>query len=254
MFRDDEIFPMATRTPITETQDADPRINSNDDFDDVFGSAPPSPSPSSRVAIRSDNAYHSDSHDDTPRSANDEVSDIPRLKEKHQTEGYRDGVTAGKATSVQAGFDEGYGLGAVLGLKIGALLGLLEGLAAAVSKVEGLIAERARLQNLLLKARADLTTERVFGRQWWGEDGIWTFPVEGEGVEGSDVLFPDVVRAHPLVKKWQELVDAEINTWGLDLKVMDMEEAAGEVEAKPARKETSDEGKVLGAAKAELNW
>ncbi|TVY31571.1 Uncharacterized protein LSUB1_G008387, partial [Lachnellula subtilissima] len=122
MLRDDEAFPMAGRIYSVNADGLVPEEDSilretsypNNDFDDVFGSAPPSPS------------------FENPRGGNLEPSDVPRLKEKHETEGYRDGVSKGKAETVQAGFDEGYGLGAVLGLRIGKNLGLLEGIWRAV--------------------------------------------------------------------------------------------------------------------------
>ena len=122
MLRDDEAFPMAARTytvdidqlALEEESIQHETAYPNDDFDDVFGSAPPSPP------------------FESPRGGNLEPSDVPRLKEKHETEGYRDGVTKGKAETVQAGFDEGYELGAVLGLRVGKILGLLEGICRAV--------------------------------------------------------------------------------------------------------------------------
>ena len=59
----------------------------NDDFDDVFGSEPGSPTFEGR-----------DGHNgDMFGNGNTEISDIPRLKEKHETEGYRDGVTKGES-------------------------------------------------------------------------------------------------------------------------------------------------------------
>jgi hypothetical protein len=188
----------------------------NDDLDDVFGSAPSSPS-------------HEDTRHD--RNGNTEVSDIPRLKEKHETEGYRDGVTQGKVKTVQQGFDEGHNLGAVMGLRIGKILGLVEGIFAAVRSGESAAAsgevekwkeERGRLGELVKNARVELRTESVFGRKWWGEDGIWKFNVPGEG-EGMHFVFTDVAAAHPLVKKWEAIVDEEVERWGLDLTVMEHE-------------------------------
>ncbi|KUJ14483.1 uncharacterized protein LY89DRAFT_536659, partial [Mollisia scopiformis] len=175
-----------------------------DDLDDVFGSAPPSP---------------------TFEHGNLEHSDVPRLKEKHETEGYRDGVTKGKAESVQAGFDEGYGLGAMLGLKIGRILGVLEGIFKAVLSAEGeeWEGEKRRVEVVSGEAKKELGTERVFAREWWGEDGVWRFEVPGEG-EGIEVVFEDVAGAHPLVKKWEAVTEEEVKRWGLDLGIMDGEE------------------------------
>ncbi|KAK8907766.1 hypothetical protein QC760_003649 [Botrytis cinerea] len=108
MFRDTE-FPLSSGTFTMPQSESTPH---NDDFDDVFGSEPGSPTLDGR-----------DMRDgDMFGVGNTEISDIPRLKEKHETEGYRDGVTKGKSESVQKGFDEGYGLGAVLGLRIGKII------------------------------------------------------------------------------------------------------------------------------------
>ncbi|PQE06302.1 ABC1 domain containing yae1 protein [Rutstroemia sp. NJR-2017a BBW] len=201
MLRDEE-FPMSSNVSMNPPEP----VYENDDLDDVFGSAPGSP---------------------TFGGEQETVSDIPRLKEKHETDGYRDGVTQGKAQSVQKGFDEGYGLGAVLGLEIGRMIGILEGLLGAVTAAAS--------------KDADMWSEEVFGREWWGEDGIWKFEVPGE-----DVVFPDVAAAHPLVKQWGEIVQREIEKWTLDMKLME-----GNDDADP----DPDAGSVRPAApKADLNW
>lgn len=215
MLRDEE-FSMPSTVPINPPEP----IYENDDLDDVFGSTPGSP---------------------TFGGEGETVSDIPRLKEKHETDGYRDGVTQGKAQSVQKGFDEGYGLGAVLGLKIGRIIGLLEGIFGAVtvaaSKNADLWSEELRrMEDLLRRAKEELRTEKVFGREWWGEDGIWKFDVPGE-----DVIFPDVAAAHPLIKQWGEVVQKEIEKWTLDMNLMEDNDA--------------DDGPVRSAAQtADLTW
>src|ERR1700722_20273246 len=136
--------------------DTDPELQhpAGDDLADFFGSEPGPPS-SSGYPGRD--------------GGNTEWSDIPRLREKHETEGYRDGVTKGKAVSVQRGFDEGYGLGAVLGLRVGKIVGLLEGICAAIRSARSNTEDRwevelERLESLLGSARLDLKTESVFGR------------------------------------------------------------------------------------------
>ncbi|KAE8444818.1 hypothetical protein EG329_014172 [Mollisiaceae sp. DMI_Dod_QoI] len=264
MLRDDDAFPMPPQYGPVEGDDliADELHShesqyTNDDFDDVFGSAPPSPTPF-------------DPHTNHERQANGnlEYSDVPRLKEKHETEGYRDGVTKGKAESIQVGFDEGYGLGAVLGLRIGKILGLLEGICAAVKVGEGEEwgGHKKRLEALFKEAQKELATQNVFGREWWGEDGIWIFEVPGEGEE-KDVVFEDVAAAHPLVAKWEAVVDAEVKTWGLDLGIMDGEHDLDGLDAKDIvgrkdsapTKEIANEpvtsvGKIMGVSKKDLNW
>lgn len=248
MLRDEEMFPVSTRLitameapeetdnhPRTEEQPSYP----NDDFDDVFGSAPSSPT-----------SHPADRHVDN------EPSDIPRLKEKHQTEGYRDGVTQGKAQSIQAGFDEGYSLGAVLGLRVGKILGLLEGIAKAVEGTEG--------GGLWEKAREELRLEKVFGREYWGEDGVWKFEVPGEK-EGGEVVFEMVADAHPLVERWMEVVRGECEKWGVDLDIWEGEREREDDEVvkygKHAKEKTSEvdpaseaSGRILGVKKEQLNW
>lgn len=205
----------------------------NDHLDDVFGSAPSSPTSHS---FGDDEELHlSHTSRNGVRLGNLEPSDIPRMQSKHETEGYRDGVTQGKALSVQAGFDEGYGLGAVLGLKVGRTIGLIEGLYGAVASAaktfeggndhEAMASwepERKRLEQLLAEARQELKTSNVFGTVWWDEDGTWKFPVPGEG-EGKEVVFPDVAAAHPLVVKWDAIVTEEARRWSLDINLLEQD-------------------------------
>lgn len=77
-----------------------------DTLDDIFGSTPPS---------------------STVDRAHAEPSDLPALRRRHVTEGYRDGVTQAKAEHMQRGFDRGYPVGAELGMRVGIILGVLEG-------------------------------------------------------------------------------------------------------------------------------
>jgi hypothetical protein len=262
MLRDDEAFPkhaIMDSIQTVEVTELHEQRYTNDDFDDVFGSAPPSPT------------FKHDTHDlhgARIRSGNLEPSDIPRLKEKHETEGYRDGVTKGKAESVQKGFDEGYSLGAVLGLRIGKILGLLEGICAALKGGgKGYDGEKERVEGLWVEAKKELSTQSVFGKEWWGEDGIWRFEVPGEK-DGKEVLFPDVAGAHPLVVKWESVVDEEVKRWELDLGIMEGEHGEGHTEEEGNNKKESarnsrtaevsenTEGlaKVMGVAKKDLNW
>jgi Essential protein Yae1, N terminal len=239
MLRDDEAFPMAARTYTVDIDElaGEETIQHeaaypNDDFDDVFGSAPPSPT------------------SESPSGGNLELSDVPRLEQKHETEGYRDGVTKGKAETVQAGFDEGYGLGAVLGLRIGKVLGLLEGIWRAVRAGE----DGERLEGFLGEAKKELKTESVFGREWWGEDGIWTFEVPGEGLEGREVTFPDVAGAHPLIVKWEQIIEAEVKRWGLDLGLIETEHRHEEKGEHMGVKDATEVPRLPGAQKAEFSW
>lgn len=273
MLRDDDLYPMTARIASTGGADASPveeisqfvdeENYANDDLDSIFGSAPPSPILAAQEPSSSSSPRPNDSSRNERRRSV-EVSDVPRLKEKHETEGYRDGVTQGKGQSIQAGFDEGYSLGAVLGLRIGKMLGLLEGIAAAVRAAGGDAAENVErsYQNAII----DLKTENVFGKDYWGEDGIWLWSVPGEE-KGGDVVFEDVVGAHPLVDKWEKLVQEEVVRWGVDLSVWEGEEgredstfdiAAKGKQAKPQKDVIAEvvpaAGQILGVARNKLSW
>lgn len=54
------------------------------------------------------------------------LSDIPSIKRQHMTDGYREGLSVGKAQVMQRGFDEGYSIGVQIGLRVGPILGVLE--------------------------------------------------------------------------------------------------------------------------------
>ncbi|TLS29201.1 hypothetical protein PpBr36_01086 [Pyricularia pennisetigena] len=161
-----------------------PGLHATDTLDDVFASE--------------------DVQGTTPFSS--EPSDMRRLQSEHTTAGYREGVTVAKAASVQAGFDEGFGLGATLGLSAGEIVGVLEGLAAAVPGDE-------RLAALLGEARGDLSARSIFGATYWAPDGTWTYPVSGQ--DGGDVVFRHVVEAHPLIAKWRAVLNEQIHHWGV---------------------------------------
>ncbi|KAF3061724.1 hypothetical protein GL218_02773 [Daldinia childiae] len=139
--------------------------------------------------------------------------DTRRLQTQHTTEGYRDGITAGKAESMQAGFDEGFDLGAELGLKAGRLLGLLEGMAAALR--ENSLNSSAHMDNLLLDASKELRTEVIFAEEYWTSDGSWKYSVRGSGGDGK-ISIEDVVKEHPVMLKWDELIKREVQKWKLN--------------------------------------
>lgn len=230
---------MAAQIPIPEA-DTDPEPQPpviNESLDDVFDSESA----------------------DVPENGvgNEEWSDIPRIKQKHETEGYRDGVTRGKAETVQKGFDEGYTLGAILGLRTGKLLGLVQGVFTAVSSARAADssdtwkAEHERLEGLWGSAQAELTTKGVFGREYFGMDGIWKYPVEGEG-EGVEVVFPDVANSHPLIRKWEDIIAGEARRWGLDLALMENEHD-DDTKKSAIVKNNAQEGKIHNSGKG-LEW
>lgn len=129
--------------------------------------------------------------------------DSRRLQTQHNTVGYREGITAGKAGSIQAGFDQGFALGANVGLRAGQILGLLEGISAALAEA-GPSIESARLDNLLAQAGTELNPERIFTPDFWATDGTWKYPVIASH-EDSEVIYRDVADQHPVISKWAEV-------------------------------------------------
>ncbi|KIW35099.1 uncharacterized protein PV07_01817 [Cladophialophora immunda] len=61
------------------------------------------------------------------------LSDVPSLRRQHMTDGYREGLSVGKARVMQRGFDAGYPLGVEVGLRVGQVLGVLEGVVSALT-------------------------------------------------------------------------------------------------------------------------
>ena len=129
-----------------------------------------------------------------------------------------------------------------MGLKVGEMVGVLEGVVAALkSGGSGLEMEmemgrerereRQEMEKLLGQARGELVLEKVFGAEYWGEDGIWKYAVGaaegGEGgvgeVEGEEeeeeeeeVMFRDVVEQHPLIKMWSGKIENVVKRWDLE--------------------------------------
>jgi hypothetical protein len=165
--------------------------------DDVWGSAPSSPMPNDAV----------------------HPSDMLRLQREHTTAGYREGITVAKEGSMQKGFDEGFSLGASVGLVAGQLLGMLEGIAEAVRGREDDDAKTT--VRLLSEAKEDLSMAKIFGVEYWEEDGNWKFDVVPKN--GGEILFSDVAGAHPLVRKWMQVVDEQIKLWGVDRALLEDE-------------------------------
>jgi hypothetical protein len=176
-------------------------------FDDVWGSAPSSP------ATRAH---------DRPSIAQTHPSDIPRLQAEHNTAGYREGITVGKTQSIQAGFDEGYGLGATLGAKAGEITGILESIAMALegySAVDGASSAdhdaTADARRRLDEARRELSHDRIFSPDYWKEDGTWRYAVEGDDEANGEAVFADVASAHPLLREWTKVLEDEMRRWQL---------------------------------------
>lgn len=234
--------------PSPPTQHSPPRLHP---LADIFPDSPPSTPPLRPLATLAASVSSSPTaeavHDDVINVA----SDMPRLRATHSTAGYRDGIAAARTPWLQRGFDEGYSLGAVLGLRVGYMLGVLEGLWAAFVSGEKKVRKNAgesegegtedargneeaeRLSKLLAEAKTELALEKVFGKEWWGEDGMWKFAVEpprggdGNGNQthghddendddgGEEVTFVEVADQHPLLDRWSNIVRAEMQRLGV---------------------------------------
>lgn len=200
----------------TNAQDADTWTSAPELFDDVFGSAPSSPT-------RTDDNLSRTTTRVAGPSTSQHPSDIPRLRSTHVTSGYREGVAVSKEKYVQKGFDEGYSLGAELALKAGQCLGILEGLLdglpSAAGRREGeRSAEGMELSQLVDEAESSLKVEKLCGREWFGEDGVWTFDVPGQDdAEETGVSFSEVASAHPIIKHWTDVVQRVATERGIRL-------------------------------------
>lgn len=169
-------------------------------------------------------------------------SDIPRLRAAHSTAGYRDGISLSKESFLQPGFDEGYSLGAVFGLRVGYVLGILDGLCTTLGKSvpggsnddklqrgdEQVRGDGMRIGSLFKEAQHDLSMEKIFGQEWFGEDGNWKYEV---GVSGKldrvcreDVTFEQVAEQHPIVQIWTRRVREEMLNLGLRDSLIEGEE------------------------------
>lgn len=210
-----------------EQQPQDTTAPRTDPLDDVFGSdGDDNDSPVFEDDVYESNQQHiriiGRDPSATAHQQHNHPSDIHRLRQEHTTSGYREGITAAKASSVQAGFDEGFGLGATIGLRVGYLLGVLEGVAAALGKEDpnsSVTAEdRAEASKLLADARAELVVQAVFGPEYWDSDGTWRYEVGTghDGEEEEEVVFSHVAEAHPLVRKWTAAVGEVMRRWGLE--------------------------------------
>ncbi|KYG45181.1 hypothetical protein M433DRAFT_67865 [Acidomyces richmondensis BFW] len=191
-----------------------------DPLGDVFGSEPTSPTLAGRE------------QQDAPGRALTEVqelSDIPRLRSIHVTNGYREGIGTGKEKHMQGGFDEGYGLGAELGLKVGWCLGVLDGIyhalpstapsnrIASKSAVDQLIISREDVRKLQSDAEAEMSLQNLFSQNYFHTDYTWRFDVPESQKDADDITFETIAAAHPLVKKWVEQVTEISRRLGLNL-------------------------------------
>ncbi|KAB5578319.1 hypothetical protein GE09DRAFT_1214501 [Coniochaeta sp. 2T2.1] len=240
--------PTTSRSPSPPPQPQDPLPpHDNDALDDVWGS-PSHSSPSSPSLLPT-----------TRTGTSHYQSDIHHLQREHENAGYRDGITAAKAGSAQAGFDEGFGLGAVLGARTGRVLGVLEGIAraaAAAAVVPGDDEnERERMRRLWEGAGRELDLVRVFGDEYWTGEGVWKYEVTGAKGEGEEeIVFADVAGAHPLIRKWEGVMEGEATRWGVDLQVHEGWEEVRTRDGEGGRER--EDGKSVGNVKEKkvLDW
>ncbi|KXH37674.1 Yae1 protein [Colletotrichum nymphaeae SA-01] len=188
-----------------------PEVQSQETFDDVWGSEPGSPNHAGHINNFAQDAASAAAPMGT------HPGDMPRLQAEHTNAGYREGISAAKAHSIQAGFDEGFSLGAEVGSLAGQIVGLFEGIAAALDGHDEDSSKKAR--QTLDEAKAELKIDSIFGPAYWNTDGTWKFDVEGTN-GGDEILFADVARAHPLIRKWQKVADAEVEQWGIVLEAI----------------------------------
>lgn len=152
------------------------------------------------------------SPDSHTAATEDTFPDAAKLRSVHNTTGYRNGISESKTAKLQQGFDEGY----VLGAEVGALAGRILGVVEAVGSVK-----------LRERASKELSVESLFGRDYFGEDGVWRWEVtaaQGQGTEGGEdrndeesLMMRDVAKSHPLVMRWSAIVEELARRKGIDL-------------------------------------
>ena len=68
-----------------------------------------------------------------------------------------------------------------------------------------------------MQARKELCVQNVFGQGVWKSDGTWGYIVPGEIGEGDNVTWRQIVDAHPLIQKWEGIVEEEVKMVGVIL-------------------------------------
>ena len=81
------------------------------------------------------------------------LSELPTVKRQHMTDGYREGLSIGKAIVMQNGFDAGYPIGMAIALRVGKILGCIEGVLASKDLDED---AKVSARRLLEKAKQEL--------------------------------------------------------------------------------------------------
>ena len=187
--------------------DAPPTPPHEDPLDDIYGSAPASPT----------------FHDVDPLSLDNQrertheiLSDLPSRQRALDTDAYREGLANSKGQFVQEGFDEGYSLGANLGLRIGYILGVLQGFVAAWKGHDETLYQESK--EVYDTAQKELAIQELLGQSWVNEEGIWMWEVHGAE---EDPTFREVAEQHPVVRKWAVVVEDMAAKWGADLKAVE---------------------------------
>ncbi|KAI0109464.1 hypothetical protein F4776DRAFT_403047 [Hypoxylon sp. NC0597] len=179
--------------------------------DGLYFQMGPSHTPNSMIEL---DASHPHQSPDLPTRSDqllneDAISlDSRRLQAQHTTEGYRDGIITGKTESIQAGFDEGFSLGAHIGLRTGQILGLLDGLANSMKESD--LDSSGRIVQLLWDAKQELSIENIFSEQYWTSDGSWKYEVKVL-THDNEVTFENIAGDHPIIMKWDQIVEKEIS-------------------------------------------
>lgn len=132
-----------------------------------------------------DDIWGGDSDDEPCASA-----DIAKLRRIHNKQGYLDGISRAKESTLQSGFDSGYPEGAQLAIEVGKILGGLQLLASLPAQDPR--SEAAR--QLLSRAKVELHISRVLSWRYFNED--LTLPQDG----------------HRLIVQWKHRVDQLYNS------------------------------------------
>ncbi|EAT92163.1 protein YAE1 [Parastagonospora nodorum] len=195
---------------------APPTPPHEDPLDDIYGSAPGSPS---LLGVDPLNLDH-------PRERTHEIlSDLPSRQRALDTDAYREGLSNSKGQYVQEGFDEGYSLGANLGIRVGYILGVLQGFVAAWrGSNDNLFKDTKKVYDT---AQKELAIQELLSQQWVTEEGIWNWEVHG--VE-DDPTFREVAEQHPVVRKWTATVESMAAQWGVDLQAVEKVHGSNEEE------------------------
>ena len=97
----------------------------------------------------------------SPSRRNPEMlSDLPALKRRHMTDGYREGLTVSKAQHMQDGFDAGYPIGIQIGQTVGEILGIFEGYLVCPS-IESLVGLSEILTKTYIAAKRELAISEL---------------------------------------------------------------------------------------------